>query len=316
MKPGLDGLGGGGADIVRGSPDAGGVWETGVMRELAGSTPDGFGTILADPPWRFSNRTGKMAPEHQRLRRYPTMTFEQIQLLPVASIARPESHLYLWVPNALLEEGLDVMKCWGFVYKTNIVWFKVRKDGGPDGRGVGFYFRNVTELCLFGTRGSLRTQAPGRRQVNMIASQKREHSRKPEELYDIIQACSPPPFVELFARHPRDGWSSWGNEIVPSPLCLPPMDSRWWETCQSFASPCTRCRANAETRPAVQHIQRDLFDRASLAEECDGNAITWRLRRHCGACGACDFETIADARTVHEWGTRLGGWQPHENPDR
>jgi N6-adenosine-specific RNA methylase IME4 len=172
-----------------------------------------FGTILADPPWQFMNRTGKMAPEHKRLSRYSTMTHGEILDLPVATLALPQSHLYLWVPNALVLEGLEVMKRWGFTYKTNLVWFKTRRDGGPDGRGVGFYFRNVTELVLFGTRGSLRTLAPGRRQVNIITSRKREHSRKPDELYDIIEQCSPGPYLELFARHDRPGWVQWGNEI-------------------------------------------------------------------------------------------------------
>lgn len=172
-----------------------------------------FGTILADPPWRFSNRTGKMAPEHKRLLRYPTMTFQEIMELPVAQLALPESHLYLWIPNALILEGLEVMRRWGFTYKTNIVWHKIRKDGGPDGRGVGFYFRNVTELVLFGVRGHLRTLQPGRRQVNIILTRKREHSRKPDELYPIIESCSPGPYLELFARHKREGWQSWGNGI-------------------------------------------------------------------------------------------------------
>ena len=142
-----------------------------------------FGTILADPPWRFANRTGKMAPEHKRLARYSTMTFQEINELPVAQLALPQSHLYLWIPNALILEGLEVMRRWGFIYKTNIVWHKIRKDGGPDGRGVGFYFRNVTEIVLFGVRGHLRTLKPGRKQVNILLSRKREHSRKPDELY-------------------------------------------------------------------------------------------------------------------------------------
>jgi N6-adenosine-specific RNA methylase IME4 len=172
-----------------------------------------FGTILADPPWQFTNRTGKMAPEHRRLLRYPTMTLDDILSLPVADLSLPQSHLYLWVPNALISEGLEVMKRWGFTYKTNLVWYKVRKDGGPDGRGVGFYFRNVTELVLFGTKGSLRTFQPGRRQVNVITSRKREHSRKPDELYDVIEDCSPGPYLELFARRTRPNWRQWGNEI-------------------------------------------------------------------------------------------------------
>jgi N6-adenosine-specific RNA methylase IME4 len=173
-----------------------------------------FTTILADPPWRFVNRTGKMAPEHQRLLRYPTMTTEEIFELPVGRLAAARAHLYLWVPNALLSEGLEVMRRWGFTYKTNLVWYKVRKDGGPDGRGVGFYFRNVTELVLFGIRGSMRTLDAGRTQTNVISTRKREHSRKPDELYDVIEACSPGPYLELFARHPRKDWTQWGNEAV------------------------------------------------------------------------------------------------------
>src|SRR5437763_6043044 len=172
-----------------------------------------YGTILADPPWQFMNRTGKVAPEHQRLRRYETMKLPEILALPVRRLAAKKSHLYLWVPNALLREGLQTMDAWGFTHKANIVWYKIRKDGGPDGRGVGFYFRNVTELLLFGTRGSFRTLAPGRRQVNILSTRKREHSRKPDEMYDIIESCSPGPYLELFARHPRPGWIQWGNEI-------------------------------------------------------------------------------------------------------
>ena len=172
-----------------------------------------YGTILADPPWRFANRTGKMAPEHRRLSRYTTLTFKDIEVIPVSEIAAPNSHLYLWVPNALLPQGLEVMKCWGFQYKTNLIWHKIRKDGGPDGRGVGFYFRNTTEIVLFGIKGNLRTLAPGRKQVNIIRAQKREHSRKPDELYDIIETCSPGPFLELFARGIRKNWDQWGNEV-------------------------------------------------------------------------------------------------------
>ncbi len=179
-----------------------------------------FGTILADPPWRFSNRTGKMAPEHRRLSRYSTMDLEDIMELPVPLIALPKSHLYLWVPNALILEGMEVMKRWGFKYKTNLVWYKTRKDGGPDGRGVGFYFRNVTELVLFGVRGSLRTRAAGRRQVNIMSTRKREHSRKPDEQYKLIEACSSGPYLEMFARHHRSGWTQWGNETLTEPSQL------------------------------------------------------------------------------------------------
>lgn len=174
-----------------------------------------FGTILADPPWRFANRTGKMAPEHRRLSRYGTMTTDEIAALPVSMGLAATAHLYLWVPNALLPEGLEVMRAWGFAYKTNIVWHKLRKDGGSDGRGVGFYFRNVTELLLFGVRGrNARTFAPGRTQVNYLGTRKREHSRKPDEQYGLIEACSPGPYLELFARGDRPGWTSWGNQAT------------------------------------------------------------------------------------------------------
>lgn len=179
------------------------------------NTCDGvkFKTILADPPWQFQNRTGKMAPEHKRLNRYPTMKLEEIMALPVSDITDTKSHLYLWVPNALLPEDLAVMSAWGFNYKTNIVWEKVRKDGEPDGRGVGFYFRNVTELLLFGIKGTdNRTLAPARSQVNLIRSRKREHSRKPDEIYPLIESCSPGPYLELFARGHRENWTLWGNQ--------------------------------------------------------------------------------------------------------
>lgn len=187
-----------------------------AAEELLALGPERFRTVLADPPWRFQNRTGKMAPEHRRLNRYGTMSLDEIMELPVAQVVGARAHLYLWVPNALILEGLEVMRRWGFTYKTNMVWYKTRKDGGPDGRGVGFYFRNVTELVLFGIRGkNNRTLRPGRTQTNIIVSRKREHSRKPDEQYDVIERCSPGPYLEMFARHEREGWTQWGNELQP-----------------------------------------------------------------------------------------------------
>lgn len=172
-----------------------------------------YSTILADPPWQFQNRTGKMAPEHKRLNRYSTLTLKEIKNIPVSLACNENSHLYLWVPNALLPEGLEVMKSWGFTYKSNLIWHKIRKDGEPDGRGVGFYFRNTTEIILFGVRGKLRTLDPGRSQVNIIKTRKREHSKKPDEAYELIEACSPGPYLELFARGTRENWDQWGNEV-------------------------------------------------------------------------------------------------------
>lgn len=192
-----------------------------AAEELLALGTNSFATVLADPPWRFQNRTGKMAPEHKRLSRYATMDLTEIMELPVAQVVEPRAHLYLWVPNALILQGLEVMERWGFTYKTNIIWYKTRKDGGPDGRGVGFYFRNVTELLLFGIRGTNnRTLAPGRRQTNILVSRKREHSRKPDQQYDLIERCSPGPYLEMFARHGQPRWTVWGNEAQNGQLSL------------------------------------------------------------------------------------------------
>lgn len=185
------------------------------------STPGGYHTIMADPPWRFRNRGGKVSPEHVRLMRYRTMALDDIKAMHVADTAAQNAHLYLWVPNALLPDGIAVMEAWGFRYVTNLVWAKRRKDGGPDGGGTGFYFRNTTELILFGVKGRMRTLAPGRRQVNIIETRKREHSRKPDEQYELIESCSPGPYLELFARHQRDGWTAWGDEITPPTTTTP-----------------------------------------------------------------------------------------------
>lgn len=175
-----------------------------------------YSTIYADPPWRFQNRSGKVAPEHKRLNRYETMSLDDIKALPVNNVAAEKSHLYLWVPNALLPDGLAVMEAWGFQYKSNIIWEKIRKDGEPDGRGVGFYFRNVTEMLLFGVKGNNnRTLDPARSQVNLVRAKKREHSRKPDEIVNLIERCSPGPYLELFARGDRGNWDMWGNQATP-----------------------------------------------------------------------------------------------------
>jgi N6-adenosine-specific RNA methylase IME4 len=199
-----------------------------------------FGAILIDPPWRFANRTGKVGPEHKRLHRYQTMGFDEIAALAVEEFALPRSHLYLWCPNAILPEALTIMKAWGFTYKTNIVWYKIRKDGGPDGRGVGFYFRNVTELLLFGVKGHLRTRQPGRTQVNLLMSRKREHSRKPQAVYDLIERCSPGPYLELFARQRVEAWTQCGDELET------------YTQVESLPSPCNRARGVLTAAVTVQ----------------------------------------------------------------
>ena len=183
------------------------------LRAFAKDNPSGFGSVLLDPPWQFTNRTGKMAPEHRRLHRYSTLKVNELAKLPMGDLVPEAGHIYLWCPNALLGEGLHLLEVWGFTYKTNLVWHKIRKDGGSDGRGVGFYFRNVTELVLFGVKGKLRTLDPGRTQTNLIAHRKREHSWKPPAVHEIVERCSPGPHAELFAREVRQGWHQWGNEL-------------------------------------------------------------------------------------------------------
>ncbi|WP_051077959.1 MT-A70 family methyltransferase [Corynebacterium lubricantis] len=228
----------------------------------------GFSTVLADPPWRFQNRTGKVAPEHRRLDRYSTMTLEDIKSIPVNDVTANNAHLYLWVPNALLPEGIQVMEAWGFRYVSNIVWAKRRKDGGPDGRGVGFYFRNVTELILFGVKGSMRTLPPARSQVNMIETRKREHSRKPDEQYDLIEACSPGPYLEMFARYPRDGWTVWGDEsdseLKPRGVVHKGYGGGEIDSSQmKLAMPDAGVRVSAESRAATARALRDEYENGS-----------------------------------------------------
>lgn len=173
-----------------------------------------FTTILADPPWRFLNRTARMSPEYKKNFRYPTMDLKEIMGLPVSNLAVENSHLYLWVPNALVGEGLKVMEAWGYTYKTNLVWIKTTERGHTHRGGTGFYFRNASELLFFGVRGNLRTSEAGRMQCNVIASKRRKHSRKPDCVYEIIELCSPGPYLEMFARFSRPGWVQWGNEIT------------------------------------------------------------------------------------------------------
>jgi N6-adenosine-specific RNA methylase IME4 len=132
---------------------------------------------------------------------------------PVGELARSQSTSISGAPTPSCLQGLRLMEAWGFEYKTMLVWYKVRRDGGPDGRGVGFYFRDVTEPLLFGVRGRLRTRAPGRRQVNILIYRKREHSTKPPVVYEVIQSCSPGPYLELFARRTMPNWVAWGDEV-------------------------------------------------------------------------------------------------------
>lgn len=183
-----------------------------VAKDFLSRITKTFKTILADPPWRFKSRKSELSPENERRFHYPTLSLAEIKSIPVQRIAAKNSHLYLWIPVSMLQDGLDVMKAWGFKYKTSITWEKIRNDGLPDGSGYGHYFRNATEVILFGVKGTLNTNKRSHSFPNIIRSKKREHSRKPDEQYKLIESCSPGPYLELFARRKRKGWTVFGNQ--------------------------------------------------------------------------------------------------------
>lgn len=160
-----------------------------------------FKCILADPPWRFRDR---LDPSRRLDRQYETMPVEELAALPVWEIADDDSVLLLWCPAAMLEEGLLLMSVWGFVYKTMFVWVKPRI-------GMGHYFRMAHECLLLGRRGHPKVLF--RSQPSWIMAPVQEHSRKPGEVYEIVERMFPGPRVELFARKRRHGWGAWGKQL-------------------------------------------------------------------------------------------------------
>lgn len=159
-----------------------------------------YKTILADPPWDINQKGKRGAARH-----YPLMTLDQIKAMPVKDLSEENAHLYLWVPNGLLQEGLDVIKAWGFTYRSPIYWIKPRLCG------LGQYIRNASETCLFATRG--RAPVKFHAQPNWLFAPLQDHSHKPEEQFAIIERLSDGPYLELFARRRQPGWDVWGNEI-------------------------------------------------------------------------------------------------------
>jgi len=158
-----------------------------------------YKTILADPPWDIEQGGALGAIKH-----YPLMTIHEIAALPVADLVADDAHLWLWTTNAALEQAYSVVRTWGFVPRSLLTWFKPYM-------GLGVYLRNCTEQLIFATRG----KAPilVRNQPNWLFAIRQGHSHKPEEIYSIIERCSPGPYVELFARRKRSGWDAWGNEV-------------------------------------------------------------------------------------------------------
>lgn len=161
-----------------------------------------FKTILADPPWDINQRgkNSNRSAEHH----YELMPLDRIKAMPIADLCKENAHLYLWIPNGLLQEGLDVIKAWGFTFRSPIYWIKPRL-------GLGNYIRNASETLLFATRGKAPVKFHA--QPNWLFAPQQEHSHKPEEQFAIIERLSDGPYLELFARRKRLGWDSWGNEV-------------------------------------------------------------------------------------------------------
>ncbi|EOH73436.1 MT-A70 family methyltransferase [Enterococcus malodoratus] len=163
--------------------------------------PTKYKTVLADPPWDIQQK-GK---SRGAIKHYNLMTLERIKAIPIADLVEENAHCWLWVTNATLEAGYDVLRAWGFTPRSIYTWVKPRL-------GLGVYLRNSTEHLLLGTRGKAPIQFKG--QMNWGFMPLQDHSHKPEEVYDIIERCSEGNYLELFARRPRHGWDIWGNEVA------------------------------------------------------------------------------------------------------
>lgn len=164
-----------------------------------------YSIILADPPWRYEHPTFSLSRDIEQ--HYPTLTLDEICALPVADLAADNSMLFLWVPPAILEQEFAVIHAWSFDYRTNITWVKPSV-------GMGNYVRQRHEHLLIGRRGEIPMPLPADRPASVIEAPRREHSRKPDETYEIIEQMYPElPKIELFARNARKGWAAWGNEV-------------------------------------------------------------------------------------------------------
>lgn len=173
-----------------------------TAREGDSPLPAGvYRTIVADPPWQYGNKATRAAAEDH----YPTMSITELCDLPVEEWAHDEAHLYLWATNGFLREAFDVLDAWGFTYKTTLTWVKPQL-------GLGNYFRSSTEHVLFGVRGGMKTLNSN--QINWFEAKRGRHSQKPGLFFDLVEKCSPGPYLEMFARSRRLGdWHSWGNEV-------------------------------------------------------------------------------------------------------
>jgi N6-adenosine-specific RNA methylase IME4 len=177
-----------------------------------------FGTIVVDPPWAFSYSTRKSEAGNNGWRgstdrHYRNMPLAELRRLPVPDVAAADSVLWLWSVNALLDDAVGLMGHWGFDYKNTLTWAKTARHGGP-AVGMGFWMRGATEHLLLGVKG--KPKPLRRNQPTWFAAPPTQHSAKPDEAYQIIETLTPGPYLDLFARRPRDGWTCWGDELPPA----------------------------------------------------------------------------------------------------
>ena len=180
-----------------------------------------FRCIVADPPWKYGAKRPFGASREFRpnswdktsigaMTKYPLMNTEDICALPVADVADNDAHLYLWTTNAFMREAHEVAEAWGFRQKTILTWCKVKPDGTPSMK-MGYYFRGATEHCLFAVRGKMRLNVRNL-PTAFLWPRIGQHSRKPDSFFEMVETATPGPRLELFARRPREGWVTLGNE--------------------------------------------------------------------------------------------------------
>jgi N6-adenosine-specific RNA methylase IME4 len=176
-----------------------------------------FRTIVADPPWRYRNKTTGGSMTSGSKDKYPTMALDDICGLPVHEISDPRgSMLFLWATVPLLDEALDVMKSWGFRYLSSLYWDKQKY-------GLGYWWRGTMEQCLVGMRGHVKAYRC--QKVNLIREKAREHSRKPVAFWELVEPYASEPRIELFCRgSPRYGWHGWGSDCSQVSF-VPALDS-------------------------------------------------------------------------------------------
>ncbi len=179
---------------------------------MSGDLPAGpFGCILADPPWAFKSFSGKTGTPHRSANdHYVTMPWEDIAALPVQEVAAKDCALFMWVVDSHLDVAIELARAWGFEFKTRAFTWRKLTSTGIARIGMGYWTRKQTEMCWLFTRGKPKRLSKGVREI--IDAQRREHSRKPDEQYERIEALVGGPRLELFARTARPGWSAWGNE--------------------------------------------------------------------------------------------------------